>query len=145
VDSYTFDLRDYPGGSFNVWFDVTYTDSCGNAYQTRLDPTFGNPGGNGSPSPAVAGLVLHQNVPNPFNPETSISFELPSGALAELSVYNTAGQSVKTLWAGTLPAGLHTFVWNGESDRGTPVPSGTYFYSVRSGGRADTKRMVLVR
>ena len=94
---------------------------------------------------ASARLVLHQNVPNPFNPETSISFELQNGAFAELVIYNTAGQNVKTLWSGSLPAGLHTFLWNGESERGTSVPSGTYFYSVRSEGLSDTKRMVLVR
>jgi|GEM_PF-4311527 len=145
IDTYTFDLRNYPGGSFNVWFDVTYTDTCGMQYQVRLDPTFLEPEENGLPGVTPARFVLHQNIPNPFNPETAISFELPSGAFSELVIYNTAGQVVKRLWAGSLPAGLHTFLWEGDSDQGSAVPSGTYFYSLRSGGLTDTKRMVLIR
>jgi hypothetical protein len=143
-DSYTFDLQNYPGGSFNVWFDVTYTDSCGMPYPIRLDPTFRDPSENGLPSP-TSRFALHQNIPNPFNPETSISFELASGGYAELVIYNAAGQAVKSLWRGTLPAGLHTFLWTGESERGTSSPSGTYFYSLRSEGETQTRRMVLVR
>ncbi|RPJ41524.1 MAG: T9SS C-terminal target domain-containing protein [Candidatus Latescibacterota bacterium] len=143
-DSYTFDLQNYPGGSFNVWFDVTYTDSCGNPYQVRLDPTFRDPAEGGVPVPA-SHFALHQNVPNPFNPETSITFELSSGGNTELMIYNAAGQLVKTLWQGSLPTGHHTFLWNGESDRGTSVPSGSYFYSLRNGGLTETRRMVLVR
>ncbi|MFH1680608.1 MAG: FlgD immunoglobulin-like domain containing protein, partial [Candidatus Eisenbacteria bacterium] len=145
LDDYTFDLQNYPGGSFNVWFDVTYTDTCGMQYKLQLDPTFLEPMENELPGPTQAQFVLHQNIPNPFNPQTTISFELPSGAFTELVIYNTAGQVVKSLWVGSLPAGLHSFLWDGESDHGTSVPSGTYFYSLRSGGLADTKRMVLIR
>ncbi len=144
-DGYTFDLRNYPGGSFNVWFDVTYTDTCGMQYQVRLDPTFLEPEENGLPGMTPARFVLHQNIPNPFNPTTAISFELPAGAFSELVIYNTAGQVVKRLWTGHLPGGLHTFLWEGDSDQGSTVPSGTYFYSLKSGGLTETKRMVLIR
>ena len=145
ADPFVFDLTGYPGGSFNIWFDVTYTDTCGTPFQVRLDPSFLDPNGEGVPAAAPEHFVLHQNVPNPFNPTTTISFELPDAGYAELTIFNTAGQVVRRLWRGNLPAGAHEQIWRGESDRGTSVPSGTYFFSLKSGGLTETKRMVLIR
>ncbi|MBN1825036.1 MAG: putative Ig domain-containing protein [Candidatus Eisenbacteria bacterium] len=146
-ETFTFDLSGYPGGSFNVWFDVSYEDACGAppTYQVRLDPTFLDPEASAGALPSPTAYVLHGNMPNPFNPSTTIGFELPVASRAELTIYNTAGQKVKRIWSGDLPSGVHTFQWTGEDDRGNPVPSGTYFYSLKSGDFRATKRMVLVR
>ena len=147
VPRFIFDLANYPGGSFNVWFDVTYEDECGSppVYQVRLDPSFINPEGQDGPATAPSAYRLHQNMPNPFNPHTTIAFDLTAAGYTELTIYNAAGQVVRRLWNGNLPAGPHAFAWDGEGDRGTPVPSGTYFYNLKSGDFSDTRRMVLVR
>lgn len=145
LDSYTFDLDNYPGGSFNVWFDVSYTDTCGTQYTVRLDPEFVDPTAETETGSVPSRMVLHQNVPNPFNPLTKITFDLPEAGRAHLAIYNAAGQQIKTLVSGHLSAGSHTFEWRGKDSRGKDMPSGTYFYSLSAEGRDDTRRMVLIR
>ncbi|NNE09941.1 MAG: hypothetical protein HKN20_15380, partial [Gemmatimonadetes bacterium] len=145
LDSYTFDLLNYPGGSFNVWFDVSYTDTCGTQYTVRLDPEFMDPTADTETGSVPSRMVLHQNVPNPFNPLTKITFDLPEGGRAHLAIYNAAGQQIKTLVNGHLPAGAHSFEWRGKDSRGKDMPSGTYFYSLSAEGRDETRRMVLIR
>ena len=85
-------------------------------------------------------FVLKNNMPNPFNPETSISFELPEAADVILSIYNVNGQSVETLAEGMLSAGNHSFIWNAQN-----MPSGVYFYSLEANGAVQTKKMVLMK
>ncbi len=146
VDSYTFDLLNYPGGSFNVWFDVTYTDTCeSQQYTVRLDPEFVDPTADTETRSVPSRMVLHQNVPNPFNPLTKITFDLPEGGRAHLAIYNAAGQQIKTIVNGHLSAGTHSFEWRGKDSRGKDMPSGTYFYSLSAEGRDETRRMVLIR
>ncbi len=89
--------------------------------------------------------VLGQNVPNPFNPLTHISFDLPDGGQTSLVVYDVAGRQVRTLVTGTLPAGGHTFSWNGADDAGRQVGAGVYLYQLRSGTIDEVRRMTLVR
>ncbi|MFH1277234.1 MAG: FlgD immunoglobulin-like domain containing protein [Candidatus Eisenbacteria bacterium] len=144
-DYFEMDLTGYPGGSFNVWFNATYTDSCQVPYQLRLDPTFLDPNENGAPAAVPGAFALHQNRPNPFNPTTEISFDLPESGFAELTIFNAAGQMVKKLHTGQLSSGTHTFVWDGQNERVIDAPSGTYFYSLGANGKVETKRMVLIR
>ena len=145
-DTYMFDLTNYPGGSFNVWFDVTYEDTCGNQYQVHLDPVFDPTVSTGvAAGDLPATYRLMANRPNPFNPTTEIAFELPRDVRADLVIYNTAGQLVRTLWMGDLPQGTHSFVWSGIADDGRDAPSGAYFYVLRSEEFTESKRMVLIR
>ncbi len=88
---------------------------------------------------------LLPNRPNPFNPQTTISIELPGAARAEILVFNMSGQLVKNLWTGDLTSGPHSFVWTGADNQGNAVPSGSYFYRLRTGDFTDTNRMVLIR
>ena len=89
--------------------------------------------------------VLEQNMPNPFNPETSIVYHLPEHAHVTLEIYNILGQRVITLVDEEQPAGSKRVKWSGVDQNGIPVPSGVYFYSARMGHFADTKRMVLAK
>ena len=67
--------------------------------------------------------------PNPFNPKTTLRFELPAAAMVELTVYDTQGRRVRTLLSGaTMPAGASAVDWDGRDDRGSQVGSGVYFY-----------------
>jgi photosystem II stability/assembly factor-like uncharacterized protein len=94
--------------------------------------------------PAFA-LSLFQNRPNPFNPETVISFSLPGRMKTTLTIYNVEGQRVATLVDDTLDGGLKQVAWRGEDSLGNPVTSGVYFYRLSAGGRVITKKMVLLK
>ncbi len=85
-------------------------------------------------------FVLHQNHPNPFNPNTSIEYTLPRGGSVRLEVYNATGQLVSVLVDGYRPAGTHMAVFNAAGKA-----SGTYFYRFRSGDYTLTRKMVLLK
>lgn len=90
-------------------------------------------------------FVLKQNYPNPFNPETIIEFSLPSMENTEITIYSLLGNSVQTLVNKQLPEGTYTVKWNGKDQNGVSVPSGVYFYSLKTNDRQMTKRMVLLK
>ncbi|MCK4656520.1 MAG: T9SS type A sorting domain-containing protein, partial [candidate division Zixibacteria bacterium] len=89
--------------------------------------------------------LLHQNSPNPFNPSTSIAFELPDADHVKLAVYNILGQKVITLVDEYLGQGSHSVRWDGGDSRGNSVSSGIYFYRLQTDEFIDTKRMVLLK
>jgi hypothetical protein len=88
---------------------------------------------------------LSQNVPNPFNPSTTIHFSLSEAGTVLLKVYNIQGQRVATLVDDYLPAGTHSILWNAVSDQNEPLSSGVYIYQLRAGGMTGQKQMLLVR
>ncbi len=90
-------------------------------------------------------FALKQNYPNPFNPDTKLSFDLPQAQNVSLEVYNLLGQHVKTLANGMYDAGSHTVSWNGTNNNGEDVPSGIYFYSLRTEEFSKTNKMMLIR
>jgi hypothetical protein len=73
-------------------------------------------------------IILHANYPNPFNPTTTIKFELPLASKVSIKIYNILGQEVTELLGREMPAGFHTVVWNGRNNRNDAVASGIYFY-----------------
>jgi len=95
--------------------------------------------------PLPAKFVLHQNLPNPFNPSTRISFELGEPCRATLAIYDIAGRLVRSLVDDMMEAGKHSAVWNGRSDRGETLASGIYFYRLRAGSFTETRKMVLLK
>ena len=90
-------------------------------------------------------FTLSQNVPNPFNPSTAIGFSLAHPADVRLTVYDALGREVAGLAEGSYPAGDHTVRWDGRAHRGVKVSSGVYLYCLTAGGKAETRRMTLVR
>ena len=96
-----------------------------------------------------ASLVLDQNVPNPFNPHTAISFSTLTPGRARLTVYNMQGQLVAVLADGQMQVGVHTFAWNGRDLNGAPAASGAYLYRLTcqdgTGRKSLVRRMLLVR
>jgi len=99
------------------------------------------------PHPASdAAIRLIGNIPNPFNPQTTIAFEIPGQQEVSLRVYDLSGRWVRDLVAGeSYTTGRHEVVWNGRDDAGRQVASGTYFYRLEAGAFSETKRMVLVK
>ncbi|MDD3633569.1 MAG: T9SS type A sorting domain-containing protein, partial [Candidatus Cloacimonetes bacterium] len=88
---------------------------------------------------------LAQNYPNPFNPLTYITFSLPKEETAFLGIYNVKGQLVKTLINGIMNSGTHRVQWNGLDDAGNSVSSGIYFYTLQSGNKSITHKMLLIK
>ncbi|MCF7803355.1 MAG: S8 family serine peptidase [Candidatus Marinimicrobia bacterium] len=90
-------------------------------------------------------ISLGDNYPNPFNPETSISYQLPEKARVSLTVFDIRGTTIQTLVEETQSSGSHTVQWDGTSRSGEQVSSGVYFYRLQTGDRRLTKKMVLTR
>ncbi len=90
-------------------------------------------------------FTLNQNFPNPFNPETVISFSLDKPGDVTLSVYDILGRTVTTLYRGYLPTGQHQFRWNGADGNGQGVASGVYFYRLSSDQISLTRKMALMK
>jgi len=90
-------------------------------------------------------LSLGRNYPNPFNPQTTISFTLPHTDRVELKVFDTRGRLVRTLLDGSLESGVHSSVWNGRNDQGAEAASGTYFYVLRTSGETLREKMTLLK
>ncbi|MFZ5979290.1 MAG: FlgD immunoglobulin-like domain containing protein [Candidatus Zixiibacteriota bacterium] len=88
---------------------------------------------------------LSANYPNPFNPSTTIEFNLPSAGNVELVVYNIRGQVVRTLVDGQMSAGNHTVTWNSTNDVGEQVASGVYLYRLRADSFTAVKKMILMK
>ena len=85
------------------------------------------------------------NYPNPFNPVTTIRFDLPKEAAVSLKVVDILGRRVRLLVENTMNGGEHAVVWDGRSDDGTEVAAGIYFARLRVGEAARTIKLVLVR
>ncbi len=89
-------------------------------------------------------IQLLQNFPNPFNPSTQITFQLPEKAHTTLTVYNMLGQVVETLLDENLSPGEYHVTWNGVNQAGQELPSGIYFYELRANNFSQIKKMVLL-
>jgi immune inhibitor A len=106
---------------------------------------------NGSPFvPLPKDISLGQNFPNPFNPTTTIVYELnPVNQDREthvvLSIFNILGRRVRTLVDGEQSAGRYTVIWDGTDESGLEVASGVYFYRLNRGGESESKKMILLK
>ena len=90
-------------------------------------------------------FALHENYPNPFNPTTTLRFDLPEVSDITLTIYNMLGQRVKTFNMNDTPAGFHSIKWNAINDYGDPVGAGVYLYQLRANQYLETRKMVLLK
>ena len=97
------------------------------------------------PAPGANVFGLVQNYPNPFNPLTRMEFSLSVRSHVSLKVYDVSGKPVRTLVDGTLGAGRHSALWNGEDEIGRPVASGVYVTRLEVEGRTAVCKSVLLR
>ncbi|MBD3225016.1 MAG: T9SS type A sorting domain-containing protein [Caldithrix sp.] len=119
------------------------------------DGDFGTPGSQNSTFVStitienqfkVKSYKLHPNYPNPFNPITTISFDLNKNVShIELKIYDILGKNVRTIHEGTLNAGHHTMHWNGKNEAGMLMPSGVYYAVLETLYFSDTIKMMLVK
>lgn len=97
------------------------------------------------PNASLNQPVLYSAYPNPFNPSTTISFELKQADDVTIDIYNIKGQKVKSLLQGHKEIGYHSIVWNGTNDNGSHCSSGIYFYVLKTSQNRQSKKMVLAK
>ena len=90
-------------------------------------------------------FFLFNNYPNPFNPVTTIQYDVPHTTRIVLKIYDMLGQQVKTLVDEAQAAGYKSVIWDGRNDNGIIVGSGIYFYRLQSNDILRTKKMMLMR
>ena len=83
--------------------------------------------------------------PNPFNPVTTLQYDLPEDAMVNITIYDMIGRQVKTLINGSQTAGYKTTQWNATNDKNEPVSAGIYLYEIQAGDFKETKKMVLLK
>ncbi len=137
TDSVYRDTSTSPGTSYYYRLSVMMKDSVElQSYPIMLIPaaTFVRGG------IAAFEYKLFDNFPNPFNPTTTISFELPSRSFVSLKIFDMLGRDVSTIVSGELPAGSYTRQWNGSG-----FASGVYFYRLQAGSVVQTKKLVMMK
>ncbi len=102
-----------------------------------------SPVDDGLPLPTVS--ALHLNYPNPFNPTTTLAFDLAVSGRVKIDIYSIDGRLVKTLVNGVYAAGRHSEIWNGRDHAGRAVASGTYLYKMEGPRIKQTRRMLLIK
>jgi hypothetical protein len=93
--------------------------------------------------PTVYGVS--PNYPNPFNPATTIKYQLPQSSEVRLSIYNVLGQKVRTLVNSRIEAGYHSVEWDGRNEAGTQVASGIYIYRFQADNFLKIRKMILMK
>jgi hypothetical protein len=144
----TFDLTSYENNTVQIRFRFAsdgyvteegwYVDDINLA---STSPPTGVEGDDGMPRT----FALGQNSPNPFNPVTTIQYQLPSDAHVRIDVFNIAGKLVTTLVNGNQEAGYRTVTWDGTDSAGERVASGVYLYRMEAGDHVSRKAMVLLK
>jgi len=110
-------------------------------YENVLPPV----GIAGEPGLQPEPFILFRNYPNPFNPETAISYQLSAASNLELAVYNSLGQKIRTLVQTRQPAGRYEVKWDGHDEAGREVGSGIYIYRLKARQYSISKKMILIR
>jgi hypothetical protein len=113
------------------------------AVRTAAGEVFRSPTATVAVPPREAALL--PNYPNPFNPSTSIAFDLPRPGYARLAIYDAAGRHVVTLVDGIRPAGMNELEWDGTNALGQPVGSGVYVARLQTDGTVQTVKLTLVK
>ncbi len=135
----TYTQTDIPAGN-HVWV-VTAVYTTGESVPSNVfQGTVGT-----SPNQLPAVTKLNGNYPNPFNPETNISYSVSKPAKVTLTIYNLKGQKVRTLVNDYQQAKNYSVVWNGKDDNGRTVANGVYLYKLKVGKYTATKKMIMMK
>ena len=91
------------------------------------------------------GFALEQNFPNPFNPVTSLRYELPEDGFVNISIFDMMGRKVKTLINDSQTSGYKGIKWNATNNKNESVSAGLYLYILQAGEFRKTKKMMLLK
>ena len=119
---------------------ITTVQAETGAYRLTLILIGDEPSGDLSFNSYPRRLLVHSPYPNPFNPFTTIRYELPAKSFVEIEIYDVTGRNVTILDRGYRNAGLNRVSWNAET-----VASGLYFYRISAGNESKSGKLILVR
>jgi hypothetical protein len=122
--------KPYPGNFENIYFDNGGWTDVGNEIEEEE---------------AIPDFSLSANYPNPFNPETKISYFIPKTSHVRLEIFNLLGQRIRTLVNESQAVGEKTVTWDGRDENGQELASGVYLYRLQAGDFNQTNKMVLIR
>jgi len=88
---------------------------------------------------------LYNNYPNPFNPVTTLRYDLPEDALVNITIYDIMGRIVRTLINSQQNAGFKSIQWNATNDAGSPLSAGLYLYKIQADNFVQIRKMVLLK
>ncbi len=139
-----FEDEDYFEFGENGGFEVTFDSPT--ILSDKIDYIFVSKGRyrNQLNEDIISNKLNFSNFPNPFNPETTISFSIPEASKIDLSIYNIKGQKVKILINDEFEKGTHNIIWNGKDSFGKKVGSGVYFYKLKVNGKEKAIRKCLL-
>ena len=134
VGTVQLDIFDLNGQSEHVLVDIIF-------YFNETVSTITDVAGQEGPK----SFNLMDNYPNPFNPFTTLRYEILKDEKVEITVYDMSGRVVRKLLNNVQKAGQNHIQWNGLNDQGMTVSSGSYLYNIQAGGHGETRKMVLLR
>ncbi|HXV12710.1 MAG TPA: choice-of-anchor D domain-containing protein [Candidatus Krumholzibacteria bacterium] len=143
----TMDAAGLAGGEYHARLSIRSNDPVTPVVSIPVGLVVGAPlsvagtGARGVPTR----FALHPNRPNPFNPVTTIAYDLPRASRVRLAIYDVRGREVRALIDANQPSGSHEVRWDGRDARGVPAASGVYFYRLSAGDFVQTKKMVLLK
>jgi len=147
-DPFVLDLTEWPGGSFLVILNVTYENEQGTeTYNDRMLVELEPEALSGVPGPGQKhpDLFSLKNFPNPANPGTTISFDMPMAEHVSLQIYDARGKLVRTLVDENLQPGSHAYLWDGKDNHGATVASGIYSYRLEAGRFSEGKKLLILK
>ena len=90
-------------------------------------------------------FVLYSNYPNPFNPTTTLRYDLPEDSHVSIMIFDLMGREIRTLINKQQSAGIKSIMWDGTNDLGQPLSAGMYLYRISAGDFHSVKKMVLLK
>lgn len=125
---------------------VSLPQSCGDgAFDYVFNAHTENSSAVNDPPLYTRTIVLDQNTPNPFGPETRINYRLGEGGAVSLTVFDAGGRQVRSLIQGHEDAGAYSVRWDGRDDGGRLAAPGIYFYRLNAGGQRQVRKMIVER
>ena len=130
-------------------YEFVILEVNGASCQFALDDIYWSGGGElmtvSTTNSLLEEFVLKDNYPNPFNPITTLRYELAVNTNVKITIYDMMGRIVKTLVNGSQTAGYRSIEWNATNDRNEPVSAGLYLYTIQAMNYSQTKKMVLLK
>ena len=135
--TFTIDNVSHTGSTYDQTLNEMDANSISNMSKAAVDKMFA--------TKTPAEFQLFQNHPNPFNPETTIQFQLPEESHVLIRIFNTIGQEIRSLVDVNFGSGYHSVIWDGRDNFGNPVLSGVYLYQLQTAKFSQVKIMTLMR
>jgi len=132
--SYEFVILEVNGAGCEFALDDIYWEGGGTV--SVIEGEFGN---------TPTRFSLNNNFPNPFNPVTTLRYNLPEQAQVTLTIYDPMGREITQLVNDTQEAGFRSIQWDATTNAGQPVSAGLYLYTIQAGNFRQTKKMILLK